>query len=88
MNFISASSSHCSAYALLSVPFFEILSVVHIALSLSKALLNSLDHLIAHASSFREARSKVSLDLFEFAAVAVHVAKRDTFGPVLFKKIV
>lgn len=67
--------------------FFEILSVVPIALSLSKALLDSLDHLVAHASGFGEARSKVSLDLFEFAAVAVHVTEGDTFGPVLFAKI-
>ena len=42
---------------------------------LSQTLLNRLDHLIAHASSLREARSKVRLYLFEFAAVAVHVAK-------------
>ena len=55
-------------------------------LSLSKTLLNRLDHLITPASSLREARSKVRLYLFELAAVAIHVAKGDAFRPILLRK--
>jgi len=60
------------------------LSSTVFTLSLSQTLLNRLDHLIAHASSLGEARSKVRLYLLKLAAVAVHVAKGDAFGPVLF----
>lgn len=69
---------------LLPLPSIRPTSVSFVTLSLSKVLLNSLNHLVAHARGFREARSKVSLYLFKLAAVAVHVAERDTFGPVLF----
>jgi hypothetical protein len=53
-------------------------------LSLCKTFLNSLNHLIAHTSSLWEARSKVRLYLFKLAAVTIHVAKGNTFRPVLF----
>ena len=79
-------SSCCWTFMCLIFLSSAFLSSTVFTLSLSQTLLNRLDHLIAHTSCLRKTRSKVRLYLLEFAAVAIHVAKWDAFGPILFGK--
>lgn len=49
----------------------------------SKVLFDRLDHLIAHPGRLWESRGEIGLNLLELFSVAVHVAERDLFRPVL-----
>ena len=59
-------------------------AIVHL-LPVAQILINRPDHLISDLRGFSESRRKIAQNLFKLFPVAVHVPKRDSFAPVLYR---